>query len=131
MNSRNSDSAACFNSVSLVPGHVVLDCLMGTQMKSSKAKVGCPDHQMPVDPAIAPSALFSVYFSTPFSNDKKQQRAKEALVLLYFIFFNTNVNANTYQEIINAGLFVECLLLCGCHGVCSDESFVTRFLLRL
>lgn len=57
MNSRNSDSAACFNSVSLVPGNIVLDCLMGTQMKSSKAKVGCPDHQMPVDPAMCPKCL--------------------------------------------------------------------------
>lgn len=39
MNASNSDYAACFNSVSLVLGHVVVDCLMGTKRKSPKAQV--------------------------------------------------------------------------------------------
>lgn len=57
MNTRNSDSAGCFNSVSVVPGHVVMDCLMGTQRKSPKADVGCPDNQMPVDSVMCPQCL--------------------------------------------------------------------------
>lgn len=65
MNFRNSDSAACFNSVSLVPGHIVLDCLMGSQSKSPKVDVGCPDHQMPVDLVMCPKCLFWCIFLNP------------------------------------------------------------------
>lgn len=65
MNSRNSDSAACFNSMSLVPGHVVLDCRMGTPRKSPKAEVGCADHQMPVDPMVCPRCLVQCIFLNP------------------------------------------------------------------
>lgn len=45
MNSSNSHSAACLNSVSLVLGHIVVDCLMGSERRSPKAQVQCANHQ--------------------------------------------------------------------------------------
>jgi len=52
MNCSNQDPAACFNSVSLVLEHIVVDSLLGTERKSPKAHEQGLNHQRPQEPVI-------------------------------------------------------------------------------